>query len=58
MTKADADNWLAHQDDFNALLSNLNQMTDSSANSSEDVCKKVASLEEKSKQSKGRVQCV
>ena len=58
-TKAEADNWLAHQDDFNALLSNLNEMSECSAGSSDNhTDDKVASLHERSKHSKGRVQYV
>jgi Pin2-interacting protein X1 len=48
--KTQVDNWIAHQDDFNALLANLNQsnqLTDTD---------KVTSLENKSKTSRSRVQ--
>ncbi|XP_010156292.1 PREDICTED: PIN2/TERF1-interacting telomerase inhibitor 1-like, partial [Eurypyga helias] len=50
------DNWIAHQDDFNQLLAELNDChgqgeTESSANNP----KKTFSLEEKSKSSKKRV---
>ncbi|XP_032711625.1 PIN2/TERF1-interacting telomerase inhibitor 1 [Lontra canadensis] len=50
------DNWIAHQDDFNQLLAELNtchgqEITDSSENKE----KKTFSLEEKSKISKNRV---
>lgn len=48
-SKTQVDNWIAHQDDFNALLANLNQsnqLTDTD---------KVISLENKSKTSRSRV---
>ena len=45
-----ADNWLAHQDEFNALLSALN------SSSSEKTKTKVQNLEEVSKSLKGRIQ--
>ena len=51
-TKDYADNWVAHQDDFNALLSSLN-----ASNAMEESVKgNVQNLEEVSKSSKGRIQ--
>ncbi|XP_069461828.1 PIN2/TERF1-interacting telomerase inhibitor 1 isoform X2 [Ambystoma mexicanum] len=50
------DNWLAHQDDFNQILAQLNNchgQTGSDSQASEE--KKIFSLEEKSKTSKKRV---
>ncbi|KAK3102009.1 hypothetical protein FSP39_008082 [Pinctada imbricata] len=48
-----ADNWIAHQDDFNSILENLNQSnTDSQLGSTPG---EVISLETKSKNSKGRM---
>ncbi|XP_063401653.1 PIN2/TERF1-interacting telomerase inhibitor 1-like [Mytilus trossulus] len=47
--KSQVDNWIAHQDDFNALLANLNQ-----SNTPNDT-QKVSSLENRSKTSKSRV---
>ncbi|KAM3930276.1 PIN2/TERF1-interacting telomerase inhibitor 1 [Leptodactylus fuscus] len=50
------DNWIAHQDDFNQLLADLNNCHGSgSAASSDNETKKSFSLEEKSKSSKKRV---
>ena len=46
-----ADNWVAHQDDFNDLLASLNQGSDVQKDPTQ-----VQSLEEKGKQSKGRLQ--
>ncbi|XP_052245173.1 PIN2/TERF1-interacting telomerase inhibitor 1-like isoform X2 [Dreissena polymorpha] len=51
-SKNHADNWIAHQDDFNSLLASLNQENNSTPNS--DV-EKVISLEHKSKTAKGRL---
>ncbi|KAL5006329.1 hypothetical protein ScPMuIL_015135 [Solemya velum] len=48
-----ADNWIAHQDDFNALLANLNQDHSQGTDTTEE--NKVVSLEKKSKASKSRV---
>lgn len=48
-TKSYADNWIAHQDDFNALLANLNQ------SNTQNEAEKVISLENKSKTSRSRV---
>ncbi|XP_071120480.1 PIN2/TERF1-interacting telomerase inhibitor 1-like [Mytilus edulis] len=48
-SKSQVDNWIAHQDDFNALLANLNQ-----SNTQIDT-EKVSSLENRSKTSKSRV---
>lgn len=48
-SKSQVDNWIAHQDDFNALLANLNQ-----SNTQNDT-DKVSSLENRSKTSKSRV---
>ena len=55
-TKKDADNWIAHQDDFNALLANLSQNHGSQGSGSDEDAAKVSSLEHKSKTSRGRVQ--
>ena len=57
-SKSNADSWIAHQDDFNALLANLSQDhgVGGGDNSSEEDTSKVSSLELKSKTSKGRVQ--
>ncbi|XP_074660052.1 uncharacterized protein LOC141912638 [Tubulanus polymorphus] len=56
-TAKHADNWIAHQDDFNSLLSSLQDNHSGSGsntpNNNEESA--VASLEEKSKTSKGRV---
>ncbi|XP_069584485.1 PIN2/TERF1-interacting telomerase inhibitor 1 [Ranitomeya imitator] len=50
------DNWIAHQDDFNQLLAELNDChRTGSAASSDNENKKSFSLEEKSKSSKKRV---
>ncbi|KAM4041090.1 PIN2/TERF1-interacting telomerase inhibitor 1 [Anomaloglossus baeobatrachus] len=50
------DNWIAHQDDFNQLLAELNDCHGTgSAASSDNENKKSFSLEEKSKSSKKRV---
>ena len=56
-SKKHADNWIAHQDDFNALLSQLNSGTQDNEDT-ETESAKVASLEERSKSAKGRVQYV
>ena len=53
-SKSHADNWIAHQDDFNALLSSLNQSGDSNNPPKDDGA--VISLEHKSKTSRARVQ--
>ena len=53
-TRNHADNWIAHQDDFNSLLESLN----AGANSSNIEVAPVQKLEEKSKKAKSRVQCV
>lgn len=50
-TKDYADNWIAHQDDFNSLLANLNQEVPQELES-----KNVSQLENKSKHSRSRVQ--
>merc|ERR1712168_1345111 len=50
-SKKNEDNWIAHQDDFNALLASLNGQNTS--NNSEN--KAVTNLEETSKKSKGRL---
>ncbi|XP_033751631.1 PIN2/TERF1-interacting telomerase inhibitor 1-like isoform X2 [Pecten maximus] len=50
-----ADNWIAHQDDFNDLLSSLNQDAPEKNNSDEDSSDKVTGLESKSKASRSRV---
>ena len=52
-SKAEADNWIAHQDDFNDLLASLNQ-SNSTVNSTEST--DLLSLERRSKESKGRMQ--
>ena len=52
-TKAHADSWIGHQDDFNSLLANLN----SSVVPKEETVK-VTQLEKKSKSSRKRVQYV
>lgn len=52
-SKNHADNWIAHQDDFNDLLSSLNQ--DTTENNDEDTTDKVTGLESKSKASRSRV---
>ncbi|XP_064634619.1 PIN2/TERF1-interacting telomerase inhibitor 1-like isoform X2 [Lineus longissimus] len=55
-TKSHADNWIAHQDDFGALLANLNanhSNTNSGTNTPD--AEKVISLESHSKSAKGRV---
>ena len=49
-TKDHSDNWVAHQDEFNALLSALN------SSSSEKTKTTVQNLEEVSKSLKGRIQ--
>ena len=54
-SKSHADNWIAHQDVFNELLSSLNDAPSSSAAGSEET-PSVVSLEEKSKSSRSRVQ--
>ena len=55
-SKTYADSWIAHQDDFNALLANLGQDHGGGGNSSEEEAVRVSSLEEKSRTSRGRVQ--
>nr|KAF6349686.1 PIN2 (TERF1) interacting telomerase inhibitor 1 [Myotis myotis] len=49
------DNWIAHQDDFNQLLAELNTCHGPETADSSDKEKKSFSLEEKSKVSKNRV---
>lgn len=53
-SKNQADNWIAHQDDFNSLLANLNQDHGAGEASTQET--KVLNLEERSKTSKGRLQ--
>lgn len=56
-SKSHADNWIAHQDDFNQLLSNLNQNAETNdEEKSAEEKNKVQSLEVKSKTSRSRVQ--
>jgi hypothetical protein len=55
-TKNYADNWIAHQDDFNSLLANLNANHSNSDSGTGTPVEKVISLENHSKTSKGRVQ--
>ena len=58
-SRKDAEKWIAHQEDFNALLENLNQGADSEeADPVPDSDSKpfVQSLEAKSKSSRSRVQ--
>ena len=54
-SKVDADKWIAHQDDFNDLLASLNQSDTTVDGTSHS---NVLSLEDRSKMSKGRLQCV
>ncbi|XP_045175882.2 PIN2/TERF1-interacting telomerase inhibitor 1-like [Mercenaria mercenaria] len=54
-SKSHVDNWIAHQDDFNALLANLGQDHGTDDSKQEDTDKKVISLEQKSRTSKGRL---
>ncbi|KAB1256048.1 PIN2/TERF1-interacting telomerase inhibitor 1 [Camelus dromedarius] len=55
-TISNEDNWIAHQDDFNQLLAELNTCHgQETADSSDNKEKKSFSLEEKSKISKNRV---
>ncbi|XP_060589685.1 PIN2/TERF1-interacting telomerase inhibitor 1-like [Ruditapes philippinarum] len=55
-TKSHVDNWIAHQDDFNALLANLGQDHNTGpGGSQEEIDRKVLSLEQTSRSSKGRV---
>lgn len=54
-SKSYVDNWIAHQDDFNALLANLGQDHKLNEEAS-DSSSKVTSLEHNSKTSKGRLQ--
>ncbi|XP_060079344.1 PIN2/TERF1-interacting telomerase inhibitor 1-like [Ylistrum balloti] len=54
-SKNHADNWIAHQDDFNDLLSSLNQNGSDKDNNDEDSSDKVTGLEKKSKASRSRV---
>ncbi|XP_021342483.1 PIN2/TERF1-interacting telomerase inhibitor 1-like isoform X2 [Mizuhopecten yessoensis] len=49
------DNWIAHQDDFNDLLSSLNQDTPEKDTNDEKESDKVTGLEKKSKASRSRV---
>lgn len=49
--KDHSDNWIAHQDDFNAILANLNE-----GNSEQQAT--VSSIESASKKSRSRVQSV
>lgn len=49
--KDQGDNWIAHQDDFNAILANLNE-----GNSEQQAS--VSSIESASKKSHSRVQSV
>lgn len=49
--KDQGDNWIAHQDDFNAILANLNE-----GNSEQQAS--VSSIESVSKKSRSRVQSV
>jgi Pin2-interacting protein X1 len=51
-TKQNADNWIAHQDDFNAILSDLNTEHSNSATDSSGMA---FSLKEKSKSCRSRV---
>jgi len=51
-TQANDDNWIAHQDDFNALLGALNQKTSTSSEASES---KIGSLEDRVKNSKKKI---
>jgi len=51
-TQANDDNWIAHQDDFNALLGALNQKTSASSEASES---KIGSLEDRVKNSKKKI---
>ncbi|XP_013403771.1 PIN2/TERF1-interacting telomerase inhibitor 1 [Lingula anatina] len=53
-TKKHADNWIAHQDDFAALLDNLNQ-SHGVATTNDNDSSSAKSLAEKSKSSKARV---
>lgn len=55
-SKSYVDNWIAHQDDFNALLSDLQQDHSKGDSKQEDESMKVISLEQKSRTSKGRLQ--
>lgn len=52
-SRNEADNWIAHQDDFNSLLANLNQNHGNTDTGSHD--NKVLSLEQTSKTSRGRL---
>jgi len=51
-TQANDDNWIAHQDDFNALLGALNQKTSTTSEASE---LKIGSLEDRVKNSKKKI---
>ncbi len=51
-SKTHADSWVAHQDDFNALLASLN----SNNETSQEEDGNTKSLEEMSKSMKGRIQ--
>jgi len=51
-TQANDDNWIAHQDDFNALLGALNQKTSTTSEASES---KIGSLEDRVKNSKKKI---
>ena len=59
--RSDVDKWVAHQDDFNSLLANLNQSSgdpagDNEGPTSTSSTSGVQSLEAKSKSSRSRVQ--
>ena len=54
-TQKHADNWLAHQDDFNSLLSALSADHGPDTDATQEAVS-VQSLEEKSQQQKSRVQ--
>ena len=53
-SKSHADNWIAHQDGFDELLSSLNNGPSSSATGGKETS--AVSLEEKSRSSRSRVQ--
>ncbi len=56
-SKSHADNWVAHQDEFNALLSALNSTnTEEKCETEEKTETSATSLEELSKSMKGRIQ--
>lgn len=54
-SKSYADNWIAHQDDFNALLATLGENHTEGKNNGSDTDKKILNLEQTSRNSKGRV---